>query len=137
MEGAPQDRGLSVSQGGRVLTYPLHEPDKSGLEKLNSELVEARVHSTGLWLLHAGTPSAVLSVFPVPLTLCTAFPHHFQPEPAPAHEEQETANIRPVFMGDQAVPGAEITGKAGPHSSLCAQLWGPGPFCENPPFSKC
>lgn len=139
LEGVPQDRGLSVSQGGSILTHPLHKPDKPGLEKLKSELVKTKLESSFNWAVAAPcwNPCAVLPGFPVPLTLSAVFPHYFQPEPAPAHEEQETANIRPVFREDQAVPGAEVTGKANSPSSLCAQLWGLGPFDENLPFIKC
>lgn len=89
-EGTPEDRGLSVSQGGSVLTHPLHEPDKSGLEKLKSELVKTRLESPLNWAVAAPCWNlcTVLSGFPVPLTLSAAFPHYFQPEPAPAHDEQ-------------------------------------------------
>lgn len=88
--GTPQDRDLSVSQGGSVLTHPLHEPDKSGLEKLKSELVKARVESSLSWAVAAPCWKlcAVLSGSPVSLTLSAVFPHYLQPEPAPAHEEQ-------------------------------------------------
>ena len=86
MEGTPQDRGLSVSQGGSILTHPLYEPDKSGLGKLS----KAREESLLIWAVAVTCwkLSAVVSGFPVPLTLSAVFPHYFQPEPAPAHEEQ-------------------------------------------------
>lgn len=91
VEGTPQDRGLSVSQGGSVSTHPLHEPDKSGLEELESELVKARVESSLNCAMAAPcwNLSAVLSGFPVPLAQSAVFPHYFQPEPALAHEERQ------------------------------------------------